>query len=308
MPRTSVLGTSLVDAVFVDNAVAGKDEFSELIDTPLGYTTAKSIIRTNTIPNALVEGEVISTDGTFSSNSDALIPTEKAIKTYVTGAASHTSTTSPQTTLFYDATRYSTLTVGLGGGLDIQTTGTITIDHRIELPTITWTNTRFDDIRVAINALKIGPSGAPTFSSSPPWVYLFDHTAINSVYFNIQLPHSYKEESALTPHIHFIPTTNNTGTIRMHLDYEWQDIDSSFSAVTTIYKIFTIDANSMNKHILMNFPVINGTGKHISSMLSCKLYRQATDVSDTYPDDIGLLEFDVHYKMDTLGSASITSK
>jgi hypothetical protein len=43
-------------------------------------------------------------------------------------------------------------------------------------------------------------------------------------------------------------------------------------------------------------------------MLVCRLFRDATNAGDDYNDDAGALEFDFHYKANTLGSRTISSK
>ena len=43
-------------------------------------------------------------------------------------------------------------------------------------------------------------------------------------------------------------------------------------------------------------------------MMVCRLFRDATDAADTYDADAVLLEFDVHYKVNMLGSREETSK
>lgn len=40
----------------------------------------------------------------------------------------------------------------------------------------------------------------------------------------------------------------------------------------------------------------------VSSMMVCRLYRSPTVTEDTYSNDAGLLEFDLHYQIDSFGS------
>jgi hypothetical protein len=49
---------------------------------------------------------------------------------------------------------------------------------------------------------------------------------------------------------------------------------------------------------------ISGAGQKISSMLVCRLFRDATGSGETddYPETAGLLEFDFHYRADSVGS------
>jgi hypothetical protein len=53
---------------------------------------------------------------------------------------------------------------------------------------------------------------------------------------------------------------------------------------------------------------IAGTGQGISSMLVCRLHRDAGKGADTLAAAVAFLEFDVHFEIDTLGSRTPTAK
>jgi hypothetical protein len=53
---------------------------------------------------------------------------------------------------------------------------------------------------------------------------------------------------------------------------------------------------------------IDGTGKGISSMLVLRLHRNAGAGSDTLAADVALLELDLHYEIDTVGSRTASTK
>jgi len=56
-------------------------------------------------------------------------------------------------------------------------------------------------------------------------------------------------------------------------------------------------------HQIDEFAEIPGTGKTISSILNCKLYRKATDAgADLYGQPASVLGFDIHYQIDGFGS------
>jgi hypothetical protein len=63
-------------------------------------------------------------------------------------------------------------------------------------------------------------------------------------------------------------------------------------------------ARTANRHIITPIGTITGTGKNLSSMLVCRLYRDATGslATDDYSDDAGLLEIDFHYQIERPGS------
>lgn len=142
-------------------------------------------------------------------------------------------------------------------------------------------------------------------------LYVFDGVnTLEQVFFTIQLPHCWKQGSTIYPHVHISPTHTNGGdtnerVIRFSLEYTWANIWDTFGATATL----NLDSDafvpntSQWKHLLCkNATGIDGTGKTLSSMLVCRLFRDPADAADTYPQDVAFLQFDIHYEIDSLGS------
>lgn len=122
------------------------------------------------------------------------------------------------------------------------------------------------------------------------------------------MPHAWKEGTTIYPHVHYVcPTTANTTEIKWKLTYTWVNVNGTFGATTTITTNGTADNDGNvtgDKHEISKFPDItsagDANGKTISSMLICRLERDATD---SYTgDDALLLQIDFHYEIDTDGS------
>jgi hypothetical protein len=56
------------------------------------------------------------------------------------------------------------------------------------------------------------------------------------------------------------------------------------------------------KHLLTPLPTMSGSGKTLSSMIICRLYRDADAGADDFAYDAGLFEIDFHYQIDSDGS------
>lgn len=168
----------------------------------------------------------------------------------------------------------------------------------------------WDDIRVPISSAKrLG-------LTDPDWVKFkddgagsvgvyalaFDNVRDEEVFFSVQMPHSYKEGSDIDPHVHWAPSSGAAGDVIWALEYVWADETTGVFGNTTIITITTATAEVSHKHQRAEFAYISGTGKKISSMLMCRLYRFATSASDDYAADVFLLEFDFHFRLDTAGS------
>lgn len=131
---------------------------------------------------------------------------------------------------------------------------------------------------------------------------------MDQIFFEVQMPHCWKVGSRIYPHVHWSPDTTDTGNCTWKLEYSWANINDAFGAPATITAT-QAGSGTAWKHQLATFEAgagIDGTGKTLSSMIACRLYRDAP--TDTFTGDAFLLEFDIHFEIDTLGSRTETSK
>jgi len=182
-------------------------------------------------------------------------------------------------------------------------------------------NTVWDDLRVPVTSTKLGGSKDPGFAkvldngsgSQGVFTYLFDAGSEEEIYFTCQLPHNWKKETSLYPHVHWMPTANGSAGQKVcwGLEYSVQNIGSVFGNSTIIYgdEIYS-GANPFvaKTHYLTDLEVISMIGiTTVSSMIICRLFRDATGAggTDTYASDVALLEIDFHYEIDRIGSENI---
>ena len=153
-----------------------------------------------------------------------------------------------------------------------------------------------------------GISG-PTFSDLTGNVgtYLFSPGVDQQLYCNFMIPHNYAEGTDIIPFINYIPTSGNSGGVVWSLDYTWCNNGDTFSSPSTL-SITTTTTNITNNYDSSDFTPISGTGMKISSSLLCRIYRNGTNVSDTYPDNIGLLSIGFKHQTLGLGSTQLSSK
>ena len=168
----------------------------------------------------------------------------------------------------------------------------------------------WDDLRVSANATKINPATSkPDYSTfiSNTKTFLFDPDSDEGVTFDLQFSHAYAHETPVEPHVHWAPTTADTGIVVWGLECTYAEISGTFGIPWVITT--TQAGTGAYVHSYAELPEVSMTGiDTVSSMWSCYLYRDADASNDTYTGDAALIEFDVHFLADTLGSREEAEK
>lgn len=172
-------------------------------------------------------------------------------------------------------------------------------------------NTVWDDLRFPASA--INPAGAAS-----PMTYDVTNlgfTAANGAgdtYIAVigQMPHSWKMGSNIHPHIHWLPSNTNIGVVNFTIEYKWTNIGEVESSTWTTLSMLVPGNGTANMSMLSEWDSggMNGTGKTLSSTISMKISRRETSASDNFTGNVLIKEFDIHYEMDSLGSASELGK
>lgn len=107
------------------------------------------------------------------------------------------------------------------------------------------------------------------------------------------------------PHIHFSPTTTSTGVVKWGIEYTMaKGFDQeAFPASTTIDLSYEITANKQYQHLITE--ASDGTAfalPEVDSLIMVRMFRDATDAADTFPDAIMALTMDIHYRAFKLGT------
>jgi hypothetical protein len=126
-----------------------------------------------------------------------------------------------------------------------------------------------------------------------------------------QIPHWYKEGSVIVPHVHiYIPDDGTGGVIKFYCEYAWTNIDQTGEVSTTTVSgtITRTASQGINNNAILSFGNITGTGKTISSVFMCRIYRNPADAADTFTSSVWLKSADIHAEKDTEGSRTITAK
>ena len=167
-----------------------------------------------------------------------------------------------------------------------------------------WEDLRFPASAVNPPGLVSDPDLDPTTG-----LYLFDAASTELIYIFVQMPHSWKEGSEISPHVHWQKTTSAAGDVLWRMRYKKaplatvMDADWSTPIDVTTPVPDTPDIDTANYHMISAFnPDIDMTGLQISDCILFEVSRIGGDAADTYGADARLLEFDVHYQSDSAGS------
>lgn len=175
-----------------------------------------------------------------------------------------------------------------------------------------WEDLRFP----AAGILKKGPYDPPD-DDVDTGSLLFSDSAREAGVVTAQMPHGWKSGTNIEPHLHIIsewgtdPGTGPANLTRWTLEYIIADVGDTIADVNTVgnWTAVNVDANvtahsgGLPVHQIIDFPEIDMTGYQDSCMAYLRFSRRGDDgTNDTYPDDITLIELDIHYLHHTFGS------
>jgi hypothetical protein len=160
----------------------------------------------------------------------------------------------------------------------------------------------WEDLRFP--ASGINPAGIAT----PPAVdgndgcFLFHASGTDTIGIIAQMPHAWREGSAIFPHIHWAATDAAAGNVLWRLEWQIADIGETFPGVWSTNDLLVATSGVAEKHVVNAFSNIAMAGRKISCILKIRVNRIGSDGSDTYSTSAKLYEFDIHYRIDSQGS------
>lgn len=179
----------------------------------------------------------------------------------------------------------------------------------------------WDDLRIVPGAFQFSGSADPTLSDWQPGgsgstIKVYKFVKNDQVFASIQMPHDYKEGSDLSFHVHWTPTDRGNeesgNTVGWKIDYSIANINSTFSSTSTAACTGTCTGTD-DQHEISESVTVSGTGLKVSHILMIRIWRGDTGADDTWVGSTAalspaLLEFDIHYQKDTLGSRQLFIK
>jgi hypothetical protein len=162
------------------------------------------------------------------------------------------------------------------------------------------TDTMWDDMRFAATHQRQGVTTKPDFDFTNIGLLFPQNDATEISYMLGQMPHTWKEESSIYPHVHYVQSVEARPTFK--LDYRiYQvggDIPAGFTTIVLDQAISLPWSGNDFHQIAHSSSPISMSGFTLSCMIDMKLYRDDNVVTG----DVLVKEFDIHYEIDTLGS------
>jgi hypothetical protein len=173
----------------------------------------------------------------------------------------------------------------------------------------------WDDLRIVPGAFKFAGSADPSLQNWQPGgsgatfkVYKFKKN--DEAFASCQMPHTYKEGTDLEFHIHWTPANRGVAEsgnkVGWKVDYTIAVVGGIFGASATVDLSDTCSGVN-DKHELAGSVTVSGAGLKVSHIIVLRIYRTDTGTDDTWAGTTNaqspaLLEFDIHFRKDTMGS------
>lgn len=161
------------------------------------------------------------------------------------------------------------------------------------------------------SSVTVAPgAAAPSFTAYNGGLRAYEFVGVGTVKeinMGFQFPHTQKVDGTIVivPHIHlFIPNDITGGVIKFGLEYTWAAYQSTGAiATTTVYGTLTRSAGAgIANNEVLSFGNITATGKGMSSIFMCRLFRDPADVNDTFGSSVWIKSADIHAQNVALGS------
>lgn len=167
----------------------------------------------------------------------------------------------------------------------------------------------WDDLRFPSQG--INPPGAasdPTISITTGLLE-FSGTLDNIICGVAQMPHSWERGTSVYPHLHLRFPTSSVSNSRWKLEYDIADNSTNFINDYGVYTdggtITIPNPQNTKDEVLVGFNSINMSNLKESAVIVWKISRLAlSDVLDTDNSSIALLEFDIHFQNDKMGTVN----
>ena len=172
------------------------------------------------------------------------------------------------------------------------------------------------DLRIVPGAFKFAGAADPSLQDWQPGgagatfkAYKFKKD--DEAFASCQMPHSYQEGTDLEFHIHWTPgdrgNEENGNLVGWKVDYSVANPVTGVFGASATADLSDACNGVDDEHNMTDTFTVSGAGLTVSHIMVLRIYRSDTGVDDTWVGALDatspiLLEFDIHFKQNSLGS------
>lgn len=165
----------------------------------------------------------------------------------------------------------------------------------------------WDDIKFPTQGINPPGAAADPTRSTTTGLLEFSGSIDNVICGLAQMPHSWKRGSAVKPHLHLRFPTSVAANSRWKLEYDKADNSTNFANTYGTYTdggtITVANPQNVMDEVLAGFSPILMDGLKESAVIAWRISRLASsDGLDTDTSTIVLLEFDIHFETEKIGT------
>lgn len=170
--------------------------------------------------------------------------------------------------------------------------------------------TVWKDNNISVNSMGPNNSANPDrvdYDATNIEVRAFDASTVEEICSGMEHKHDAKEDTDIQWHLHWFPTTTGTGNVVWGIEFVIKrgttTVDSGTVSVTT-----ATNGNAWEEIRVNVGALVGNSDMKIGDQVLFRVFRDASNASDTYGADAGIYTVGFHYEVDSAGSRQITTK
>lgn len=157
-------------------------------------------------------------------------------------------------------------------------------------------------------AVREGDPSAPQLNLLRGNVRAYEYFAgeASESWANFDVPFNWAPGTDIYAAVHWTPgPSTNTGNARFGLEFTYAAVNGTFPATQTFYIAGPADGTAYKHYQALSAP-FSGALVQPNMRFLIRVFRDGTNVADTFPDGLFIVGVDFYYRVNKFGVASIT--
>ncbi len=178
--------------------------------------------------------------------------------------------------------------------------------RRDKIALLTDTQERWQDLLTDLSNARVAGVSVPTWTTFIGGIsaWAFSATQMNDLQFNLHIPHDYKPNTKIFPHVHWSVLGTNLGTVRWGFEYTVAKGHSmgGFVPTQTVYveQAYPGQTGGNPTHVITELAEANGLMLDLEpdTVIMVRMFRDAAHANDTQTGAAFAFYADLHYQSD----------